>query len=389
FKLCAVTYAKDNGNKAAGRKYSVNEKSLREWRKEEAETEKLHPRKRAHHRKKAKWLNIEENLLKWVRAQKENKQAVSMVAIQLKARLMAMEQKSIILMGALEIGCTNLCGETNLSVHERTSVGQCLPDEWEKKMDDFKTFLHKEINQLGLKPNNVINMDEVPMSFDIPATHSVVETGSKTVSVATTECTCFTVVLTCTPNGDKLKLMLIFKRVTMPREKLPAGCVVCNKKGWMNTDVMKTWTYSCFHACKPKSLLLLDSLATHKETSVQKHINAVGAHIAVMPGGLTCKLQSLDVAVDHPFKSFVREEWDNWMTNGEHTFTPAGRQRRATYMEVCKWVLAAWDRIKQATIRNGLGKCEILPDADSSSSESDYDSDFDSAPQTSTITEAH
>ena len=75
-----------------------------------------------------------------------------------------------------------------------------------------------------------------------------------------------------------------------------------------------------------------DMIAAHKETNVQKHINSAGAHIAVIPGGLTCKLQPLDVAVNHPFKTFVREEWDRWMTNGKHTFTPAGRQRRATYV---------------------------------------------------------
>uniref|UniRef100_K7FIJ0 HTH CENPB-type domain-containing protein n=1 Tax=Pelodiscus sinensis TaxID=13735 RepID=K7FIJ0_PELSI len=388
FKLCVVTYAKDNGNRA-GRKYSVNEKSVWEWRKKQ-KLRKLHPRKRARHGKKAKWPNLEQNLLKWICAQRENKQAVSTVAIQLKARLMDMEQKIYDFNGGSENWVYKFMQRNNLSVCAQTSIGQRFPDEWEMKIDDFKTFVFKEINQLGLKPNKVIYMHKVPMSFDISATQSVEETGSKTVRVATTshERTCFTV-LACAANGDKLKPMVIFKRVTMPREKLLAGVsVICNKKGWMNTDVMKTWTDSCFHAQKAKSLLLLDSLAAHKETSVQKHINTISAHISVIPGGLTCKLQPLDMAVNHPFKCFVQEEWDNWMTNGEHTFTPAGRQHHATYVEVCKWVLAAWNRIKQATIWNGFCKCAILPDVDSSSSESDYDSDSDSAPQTSTITEA-
>lgn len=75
------------------------------------------------------------------------------------------------------------------------------------------------------------------------------------------------------------------------------------------------------------------------------------------------------------------------MTNGEQ-FIPAGQQRHATFMEVCKWVLAAWHRIKPAAIHNGFCKCEILPDVDSFSSESDYDNNSDSAPQTSTVTKA-
>uniref|UniRef100_K7G1K5 DDE-1 domain-containing protein n=1 Tax=Pelodiscus sinensis TaxID=13735 RepID=K7G1K5_PELSI len=373
FKLSVLTYAKENGIRAAGRKFSVNKKSVREWRKEEAEIEKLHPRKRAYQGKKAKWPKLEENLVKWVLAQRQRQRAVK-----LKARLFAAEMKINYFKGGSEITFQSMHGH--------------LPDEWEKKMDDFKYFVHKEINQLGLKPNNIINMDEVPMSFNRPTTRSVAATGVKTIGIATTghECTCFTVVLACTAGGEKLKPMVIFKRVMMPREKLPAGVsVICNKKEWMNTEVMKTWTDSCFCASKgsffnSKPLLILDALAAHKETSVQKHINAVRAQLAVIPGGLTCKLQPFDVAVNHPFKCFFREEWDNWMTNREHTFTPAGQLRCATYVDVCKWVLAAWERITPA-IGNGFRKCEILPEVDSSSSECNSDA----APQTSTVTEAH
>uniref|UniRef100_K7GDI2 HTH CENPB-type domain-containing protein n=1 Tax=Pelodiscus sinensis TaxID=13735 RepID=K7GDI2_PELSI len=324
FKLCVVAFAKDNGNRAAGRKYSVNEKSVREWRKEEAELEKLHPRKRARRGQKAKWPKLEGNLLRWVLTQRESNHSVSTVAIQLKARVMAMEQKIYDFKGGSPNWVYKFMRRNNLSVRALTSAGQRLPNEWEKKMHYFKIFVHKEIQQLGLKPNNIFNMDEVPMSFDIPATRSVAETGTKRICVATTghERTCFTVVLACTANGEKLKPMVIFKRVMMPREKMPAGvCIVCNRKGWMNTDVMKTWSDSCFRARKggffnPKSLLVLDSLAAHKESSVQKLLNSVGAHIAIIPGGLTSKLQPLDMAVNHSFKCFIREDWDNWMRNG-------------------------------------------------------------------------
>uniref|UniRef100_K7FWM6 DDE-1 domain-containing protein n=1 Tax=Pelodiscus sinensis TaxID=13735 RepID=K7FWM6_PELSI len=293
FKLSVVAFAKDNGNRAAGRKYSVNEKSVREWRNEEGELEKLHPRKRAQRGQKAKWPNLEENLLRWVRSQRER---AIIVAILLKAQVMAMEQKIY----DFTWGSANLVykfmWQRKLTVRTRTSSGQRLPNDWETKMHDFKVFVHKEIQKLGLTASNIFNMNEVPMSFDIPP-----KIGTKSVCVATTghERTCFTVILTCTANGEKLKPLVIFKRVMMPREKMPAGvCVLCNRKGWMNTDVMKTWTESCFRTWKggffnPKSLLVLDSLASHKESSVLRLLNSVGAHIAIIPGGLTSKLQPL------------------------------------------------------------------------------------------------
>ena len=79
------------------------------------------------------------------------------------------------------------------------------------------------------------------------------------------------------------------------------------------------------------------------------------------------------MAVNHPFKTIVREEWDRWMTNSKHTFTPAGQQRRATYVEVCNWVLGAWERVKTTMIINGFRKCGIIPEpaADISSSHDD------------------
>lgn len=108
---------------------------------------------------------------------------------------------------------------------------------------NFQRFVRNDIANQNISEAQVFNMDEMPMAFDIPNTRTVDEVGTKTVAITTTghERTCFTVVLGCSATGEKLKSMVIFKRVTLLREKLPTGVVVeCNKKGWMNTEVMKT-----------------------------------------------------------------------------------------------------------------------------------------------------
>ncbi len=97
--------------------------------------------------------------------------------------------------------------------------------------------MEKEIRTNQILLDDVVNMDEVPMTFDIAPTRSVAPTGVKAVAVTAIghKRNNFTVVLACTGNGAKLKTMIIFKRVTMPREKLSNGVVVCvNRKGWMN-----------------------------------------------------------------------------------------------------------------------------------------------------------
>ncbi|KYO38034.1 hypothetical protein Y1Q_0019503 [Alligator mississippiensis] len=111
-------------------------------------------------------------------------------------------------------------------------------------------------------------------------------------------------------------------------------------------------------------------MAAHKHSSVQKQVNKAGVHIAVIPGGLTCELQPLDISVNHSFKWFMRKEWEKWMTQGVHSFTPSGKQLQATYTKVCNWIVAAWRAVKPSSIINGFFKAGILDVT--SGEESDY-----------------
>ena len=99
---------------------------------------------------------------------------------------------------------------------------------------------------------------------------------------------------------------------------------------------------------------------------------------AVIPGGTTKYLQPLDISVNRAFKVALRVEWETWMTSGEKSFTKTGRMRRASFAEVCQWILTAWGKVKQSTIVNSFRKAELLYVADdreaTSSSQQDSDS---------------
>ena len=59
--------------------------------------------------------------------------------------------------------------------------------------------------------------------------------GASTVSIKTSgmEKQYFTIILSCLANGTKLKLAVMFKRKTMPREKLPKVTIVfVQEEGW-------------------------------------------------------------------------------------------------------------------------------------------------------------
>lgn len=65
-------------------------------------------------------------------------------------------------------------------------------------------------------------MDEVHVTFDSPASRTVNSDGEKNGKIVTSGYvkTQFIVVLSCLADGTKSKPMIIFKRITMPREDL-------------------------------------------------------------------------------------------------------------------------------------------------------------------------
>ena len=95
FKIATINYAEIHGNRSPGREFSVDEKSVREWRKEKNALEKMNPKKRARRGLKAKWPNLEMDLKEWIMAQRDNDRPVSTVAIKLKAKMIAREKQIV------------------------------------------------------------------------------------------------------------------------------------------------------------------------------------------------------------------------------------------------------------------------------------------------------
>ena len=78
FKLKVVAFAKENGNRAAERKFNVSEKIVRDWRKKEDELRSTKKTKKANRSGKASWPVLEENLRKWTTV-KSKKTATKMM----------------------------------------------------------------------------------------------------------------------------------------------------------------------------------------------------------------------------------------------------------------------------------------------------------------------
>ena len=157
-------------------------------------------------------------------------------------------------------------------------------------------------------------MDEIPVAFDLPSSYTLEKRGSSTVSIKTTghEQSTFTVVLGCMADGSKLPPVVIFKLKNVPRETFPDGIFVrTNAKGWVNENEMIWWTENIWPkrnvdvSSNPRSLLVFNSFRGHLVDSVKQKFNERATDLAVIPDGLTSKLQPLDVTMNKSFKSNV------------------------------------------------------------------------------------
>lgn len=368
FKLNAIKLAKVNGNRGAARELNVDEKRIREWRKQESVLKEMPREKRAQRRgPEAHWPDLENELCSWIENQRKNGRSLSTVLIRIKAKQMADEKGYDDFLGGPS-WCNRFFKRNGLTMRSRTTVGQKLPDDWQEKKASFLKFVKEKIEKLSLKPFQIGNMDEVPVSFDMPTSRSADFIGVKSVPVITTgnEKNCFTVVLSCMASGEKLPPMVIFKRKTLPKESFPKGIVVSNnERGWMNLETSIEWAEKCWRKrpnsfFQRNSLLVMDSMQAHRTADIKKSLASQRTEPAIIPGGLTKLLQPLDVSLNRSFKAQMRNYWEQWMAGEDHEFTKGGHMRRATYAQICQWIVDAWEKIPQKMVQNAFIKSEII-----------------------------
>ncbi|GFT91823.1 hypothetical protein TNCV_575921 [Trichonephila clavipes] len=121
----------------------------------------------------------------------------------------------------------------------------------------------------------------------------------------------------------------------------------------------------------------MDSMKSHASENVKNALKSASAKIAIIPGGLTKKLQPLDVGINRSFKSKVRKLWEQWMSDGEKNYTKTGKLKRAFYEKVSRGVLKAWNDVAETTVKNAFRKCYIIVKNDSDDEASLLSSDSD------------
>ena len=115
-----------------------------------------------------------------------------------------------------------------------------------------------------------------------------------------------------------------------------------------------------------KRLLVWDSYKAQLTDGVKRKLRSKNTIMAVVPGGCTKYIQAPDVSWNKPFKAYIREKYDEWMSgpeNKEYTKArgscPGGNLKPPKKEITVNWVVEAWISLSEALIRDTFKSCAL------------------------------
>ncbi|KAF4795577.1 hypothetical protein TURU_091838 [Turdus rufiventris] len=145
---------------------------------------------------------IEDQLERWISKQRAAGRSFSTVAVRIKAKAIANDMG----MQDFKAGPSwYFCfmKRRQLSICTRTMVSQRLLADYEEKVAIFRSYCKSKTAKNNIEAKHIINMDKVPLTFDMPLTRTVERTRTPMVPVYTTgnETSSFIVVLGVSSDG--------------------------------------------------------------------------------------------------------------------------------------------------------------------------------------------
>ena len=367
-QLDAINFAKEHGNKKAAFKYNTTEKSIRDWTKKEDKLKELIGNGHGSRKRTLGGGRTLENpeldflLPGWISEQRRKGSRVTLRKVQKKGReiMNEMGRDTVVTYGSM----WRFKERHSLSVRRKSTQNQYKPDDLVPKCQRFVLYVKKLLQNNSF--SKIVAMDETPLFSDNMGNYTLDVKGVKEVRMKTTgnDKKFQTVVLSICSDGSKNKPCIIFKgkgkgpeaRQLNQREDI---LVYWSENGWMNTPLTLKWIEDTFpEVSAEKKLLLWDSFKCHTDSKVPDLMKTKNILSAVCPGGCTSQLQTLDVCINHPFKSRIKNLFDNFMDDeSQHSYTKGGNMRAPSRIQICDMVIKAWDDIPEDMITNSFKVC--------------------------------
>jgi transposase-like protein len=211
---------------------------------------------------------------------------------------------------------------------------------------------------------DTVSIDETNFYFYQASGETLANRGDKMIGCAVTgSANRWTVLLACTMSGEKLPPYIVFKgkdtrgsRVWKefsteakraehgyPEESLYA----VQDKAWTYQTHFLDWNTRVWTPFTQRpaasgygSYMIMDEFKVHLMVTCLNAIQNNGTEVDFVIGSYTGCVQILDKGVNHPFQSYAREEFENFVLTNLSSCHP-------TRGEVSSWVNTAWKKITE------------------------------------------
>ena len=249
FKLSDTKYAEENSGEAAERRFFVDPKRVRDWRKNKtvlqllSEEDSKRARLPGGERKKVSE-ELELNMWDWVISKRARQEKVSHKMIRAKAKEMyATVSHSRGEEFAVSVGWLNrFLRHNNFTSRRCTTIAQRDAREFIEKLVRFVTFSSRMIETNKIPDRDILAMGETTVWFVMVGSTTLETREARSVPLKTTghEKSHLTVVLAAKVDGTKSKPFVVFKggvRGVKVMQNIGGVVVAPSKNRWMNDDL--------------------------------------------------------------------------------------------------------------------------------------------------------
>ena len=167
--MSVINKAEEVGNREAARIYSINESTVRGWRKSKETLEKSKRSSKALGRgRKAHYPLMEEELVKLVSERRKEGCAISTVEIRVEAQKMVKRYYPEASFKASSQWCYLFMKRHDISVRRRTSIAQSMPEDAEDKLLKFQQFVINLLKKHNYRLSAMATADQTALTFDLP-----------------------------------------------------------------------------------------------------------------------------------------------------------------------------------------------------------------------------
>jgi hypothetical protein len=174
------------------KKFNIQPKQLREWIKKKNELINVFPMNcKLHKGRLPEYSQLESVLFDWITEQRQLQNPVTRLLIITKVYSLVQNTDFKNLPNIQEFKFSNswldgFLDRYNLSNRRCTTIAQHLPEDLEEKKQNFINYILNKRTQYNYPLHLIGNMDETPLTFDLPNPTTIEKRGARTVSVRTT-----------------------------------------------------------------------------------------------------------------------------------------------------------------------------------------------------------